>query len=221
MAKEVHPHITGRSEMDRMFGDLALRRRQWMLGAVIAGCTSIILAVGMVTLVLTDRNIPWIIEVDSFGQVRFAGEIAMQEAPERVRRAMLYQVIRNIRQVPGDARILNAQHEAALAHMSRDAATQFLTDITANQDRLAQMIRRKQRRFVLEINSVLPFPRQPNLYRVTWIEERTGDAGTETAAYEGHFLVSQAPPPPELVMLNPLGVFITEYSITPITESES
>ena len=42
-----HAWVEGRAEMDRMFGDLAFRRRQWMTVSLVAITCSIVLAVGM------------------------------------------------------------------------------------------------------------------------------------------------------------------------------
>lgn len=203
--------------MNRMFGDLAMRRRQWMTAAMVAMSVSIVLAVGMVTLVTTDRNIPWIVEVDELGSLRFSGEVATQEVPERVRIAVLHRVIHHMRQIPRDPKILATQHELALAHLSGNAAAQFTQDLATNRDALQQMLRDGSRRYVSEVSSILPFPGQPGFYRATWVEE-TVSSNSQRVTYEGHFNVQVAPAPqPELVLLNPMGVTITDYSITTVS----
>lgn len=208
------PWEEGNKEMNRMFGDLAFRRRQWMLAALISMTTSIVLAIGMVALVLSDRNVPWIVEVDKLGDIRVAGEVASLEVPETVRVAALYRLVRSMRQIPGDARILEAQHRTAQAHLANDARMDFIRDLQDNSEELSQMLAERQLRYVTGISSVLPFPGQPGLYRVTWTEEYTGRR-TDEVSYEGYFQVQPgANPTPEMAILNPLGIFITEYSIS-------
>jgi len=214
---DTHPWFHGREEMERMFGDLAMRRRQWMTIAMIAMTVSIVLAVGMVTLVTTDRNVPWIIEVDELGSLRFAGEVATQDVPERVRLAVLHRVIHDMRQIPRDGRLLAVQHEYALAHLAGNAAAEFTRDLADNQDLLQQHLRNGTRRYVKEVSSILPFPGQPGFYRATWVEETVGSA-TQRTSYEGHFNVQVSPEPrPDQVLLNPMGITITDYSITTVS----
>ncbi|MXZ58165.1 MAG: hypothetical protein F4Z16_06745 [Rhodothermaceae bacterium] len=212
-----HPHIRGRKEMERMFGDLAYRRRQWMTAALIAMTVSIILAIGMVTLVLTDRNVPWIVEVDELGDVRVAAEAASTEIPEHTRVAALHRLIRNMRQIPGDSRILTAQHQAAQAYLANPARQSFIQDLQNNSEALTQMLSQRHRRYVTGIKSVLALPNQRDLYRITWTEEYEGGR-SDKVGYEGYFQIQQAEiPTDEVALLNPLGLFITEYTISPIT----
>jgi len=60
-------------------------------------------------------------------------------------------------------------------------------------------------------------PGLPEMYRVTWTEEHASRRGAATAAYEGHFRVrTLAVKDPAAVILNPLGIYITDYTIAKI-----
>lgn len=215
--KSEHAWIQGRAEMDRMFGDLALTRRQWMTTSLIAMSTSVILSIGMVTLVLTDRNVPWIVEVDKLGEIRMAGLAAEVDIPEHARVAVLHRFILNMRQIPGSSRILAAQHKTALAHLANEARSTFTQDLQTSNDVLTQMLSERQQRYVTGIQSVLPFPGNPDLYLVSWTEEYEGRR-TDKISYEGFFEIHQGEiPTDELALLNPLGLFITEFTISTIT----
>ena len=173
-----------------------------------------------VTLVLTNRNVPWIVEVDALGNIRTAGTAATVDIPDQARVATLHRVINNIRQVPGDARLLQAQHRTAMAHLTQDAAEMFASTIQSNADVLTQMLSDKQRRYVTGIKSVLPLPGQPGVYRVTWTEDYVG-SNARTVAMEGYFQIHEGPiPDNEAGILNPLGLYITQYSISTISESQ-
>ena len=214
---EPHAWENGREQMDRMYGDLALRCRQWMTAALAAMAASTVLAVGIATLAVTDKDSPYVVEVDRFGEIRAVGDIAVQKVPERARRATLFRTIKHMREIPSDARILSARHETALAHMSDNAAEVFAENLAASADALNEMLQRGRTRYVTELKSLLPFPDRPNMYRVTWAE--TG--GGADQSYEGFFQIQDGiQPTPQQALHNPLGIFIANYSISTLTTDE-
>ena len=214
---EAHPWVTGRAEMDRMFGDLGERRRQWMVMALGSMSLSVILVIGMVMLATSDRNIPWIVEVDRLGEVRFFGELGDQTVPDHAKIAMLHKTLRYMREIPGDLRILQGRHEELSKILVGQALGSFVADISENSEELRGLLSAGARRYVEEVTSVLPFPNQPGLYRVTWDEGMRG-AGAPSESFEGHFQIITGPPPEDGVIFNPLGIYIAAYSVTPINK---
>lgn len=204
--------------MDRMYADLALRCRQWMTAALAAMAASIVLAGGIVILAVTDKDSPYVVEVDRFGEIRAVGDISVQDVPERARRATLFRTIKHMREIPSDARILSARHETALAHMSDNAAEVFAEDLATSADALNEMLQRRRTRYVTELKSLLPFPDRPNMYRVTWSESGGGETDL---SYEGFFQIQDGiQPTPAQALHNPLGIFIANYSISTLTTDE-
>ncbi|MYJ57104.1 MAG: hypothetical protein F4096_11850, partial [Rhodothermaceae bacterium] len=151
--QESHAWEKGRAQMDRMYADLALRCRQWMTAALAAMAASIVLAGGIVILAVTDKDSPYVVEVDRFGEIRAVGDISVQDVPERARRATLFRTIKHMREIPSDARILSARHETALAHMSDNAAEVFAEDLATSADALNEMRQRSRTRYVTELKS--------------------------------------------------------------------
>lgn len=220
MADKQHPWITGAAEMDRMYGDIAETRRAWMTAAIVSMGCSVVLAAGLVYVTVSYDSAPYLVEVDALGEARLVNEFAAQEVPVRVQQATLRRVLVNMRQVPTDIRILRAQHDIVRAHLSGNAAQTFAEDLSRDTEALADMVAKGQRRYVQAVRSVLPFPRQPGLFRVSWTEETLGGRG-ETEAYEGHFhVVVAAVEDPAILVDNPMGVFITDYSIGLLAETE-
>ena len=212
-----HPWVSGRYEMHRLFGDLAERRRAWMIVALTSAAAGLVLAAGMVTLVITRESPPYIVEVDSLGELHVVGEIARQDPPERVLRATLIRVLKNIRAIPTDVNLLNALHAEALAHLDGSASDIFRHDILASHDELKRMLSVGEWRMVTGITSMTALPGLPEMYRVTWTEKHASRRGAATAAYEGHFRVrTLAVKDPTAVILNPLGIYITDYTIAKI-----
>ncbi|MCY4233595.1 MAG: VirB8/TrbF family protein [Bacteroidetes bacterium] len=232
MAKQkqtsAHAWVEGRAEMDRMFGDLALRRRQWMLAGLVSMACSIILALGNVTLILSDRNTPWVVEVDKLGDIRVAGAVGTTTVPDHAKVSVLHRAIHGTREVSSDAQLLNAQllnaqllntqHRSAVAHLAGGAREKFIEALQLNAEDLQKMITSDQRRYVKGIRSLLQLPGQAETYRVTWAEEYVGGR-TTTVAMEGYFQIEAGEiPSDESGILNPLGLYITQYSYSTITE---
>jgi len=217
---ESHLWVQGRAEMDRMFGDLAERRRQWMVLALSSMALSTALVIGMVVLATSDRNIPWIVEVDRLGEVRFYGELGSQPVPEHAKIAVLHKAVHYMREIPGDIRIMQGRHEELNAILVGQALAAFSTDIPENVEELRALLGAGARRYVESVTSVLPFPAQPGLYRVTWDEGMRG-SGAPKETFEGHFQIITGPPPEAegAVIYNPLGIYIAAYSVTPIKPS--
>ena len=216
-----HAWVQGRAEFDRMFGDLAFRRWQWMTISLVSMICCIVLAISIVILVTADRNIPWIVEVDELGQIRVSGEAATLDVPEHVRVAVLYSVLKNMREIPGDPQILNTMHRTALAHLHGDAGDFFARDVGRNAETIRSMVESNQRRYVKGVSSLLAFPGQQGLYRLTWTEELAGTQSNDAIAYEGLFQVRVgATHTDDRILLNPLGVYVTEYSYSIIETPE-
>lgn len=217
MAEEDPRWVQGAAEMSRMYGDLAERGRVWMTAALVSMGCSAVLAAGLVYITVTYDPAPYLVEVDALGETRMVNQLATQDVPERVQQATLRRVLVNMRQVPMDREILRAQHNIALAYLAGNAARAFNQDLARESDRLNRMLQAGQRRYVRAVQSVLPFPGQPGFYRVSWVEETLTGQVTQTA-YEGHFRVVVAPVEnPEILAENPMGIFVTEYSISQLT----
>jgi len=217
-----HAWVKGRKEMDRMFGDLAHRRIQWMTIALVSMVCSIVLAISITVLVTSDRNIPWIVEVDKLGAIRVAGEAVTVDVPDYATLAVIHRVLHNMRQIPTDRNILGAMHQSALAHMAGSARLHFAEDLEKNAKELANILGSGRSRYVAEITSTLPIPGQVGLYHIKWNETNVpGGADGEYRAYEGYFQVRKGSVPTDnFAILNPLGMYITEYSISPITTED-
>ena len=221
MAEE-HPWLKGRAEMDRMYLDMAEHRRAWMTAAMVSMAATAVLAAALVYMTVNHSSAPYLVEVDNLGETRVVEQIATQEVPIRVQQTTLRRVLVNLRQVPTDGRLLTAQFDVVQAHLAGSAADTFREDWQMSADELSKMIETGARRYVTSVRSVLPFPQQPGLYRVTWSEETIQQGAKDIKSYEGHFQVAvMRIDDPRVVVENPMGVFITDYSIALLTEDES
>lgn len=196
-----------------MMGDLVRSRRNWKAVAHTALVISVVLAGGFILQARRATVVPYVVEVDALGEMRTLGALAAAAPPERAILAALRRVVSNMRTMPSDARLLNVQLHQAQAFLAGDALQMFTQEVRTQSDKMQQMLRRGRTRYVEEVSSILKVPGESNVYRVAWRE--TADAGgvSEARGYEGHFKVTlMAPGAPEVLLENPLGIFVTDYT---------
>ena len=216
--------LRGRYEFARQFTDLAKGKRNWQIVAFGSLALLALSVVGLVTLALQSRVVPYVVEVDALGR---AGAIAPAEAvpavEDRVVIAALSSFVSNIRTAYPDP---VAQRDAvyrAYAHVAGDALA-YLESYFSDPANDPRQQGRGYRRAV-EVTNVLPVPGGveggPRTYRVQWNErEESPREGVRERAWEGYLSVTVAPPTTtEAVERNPLGVYVTDLSWSPLAPS--
>ncbi|MDT0631399.1 type IV secretion system protein [Rubrivirga litoralis] len=212
--------LCGRSEFHRAFSGLARGKRNWQLAAFFAFAMLALAVAGLVTLAAQSRVVPYVVEVDRLGR---ASAIAPAEAvpavADRVVIAALSAFVSNIRTVYADP---VAQRDAvyrAYAYVGGDARgflEAYFSDPQNDPRRLGTGARRS-----VEVVAVIPVPGAASgarTYRVTWNEtESSPQRGDTERAWEGYLSVVVAPPTTtEGIERNPLGVFVTDLSWSPL-----
>ncbi|MGB3544467.1 VirB8/TrbF family protein [Rubrivirga sp.] len=212
--------LRGRTEFHRAFSDLAKGKRNWQLAAFFAFAILALALGGLVTLAAQSRVVPYVVEVDRLGR---ASAIAPAEAvpavADRVVIAALSAFVSNIRTVYADP---VAQRDAvyrAYATIGGDARAfleGYFSDPQNDPRRLGTGARRS-----VEIVAVIPVPGAASgarTYRVTWNEtESSPQRGDSERAWEGYLSVVVSPPTTtEGIERNPLGVFVTDLSWSPL-----
>ena len=213
--------LRGRAEFTRAFSDLAKGKRNWQVAAFFAFAVLALAVFGLVTLSAQSRVVPYVVEVDRLGRASaIAPAEALPAVSDRVVVAALSAFVSNIRTVYTDP---VAQRDAvyrAYAHVGGDARTfleRYFSDPQNDPRRLGKGARRS-----VEVVAVLPVPGTTagggRTYRVTWNEtESSPQRGDTERAWEGYLSVVVAPPTTtEGVERNPLGVFVTDLSWSPL-----
>ncbi len=215
--------LRGRYEFHRSFSDLARGKRNWQWVAALALVLLGFATTGLVTLATQSRIVPYVVEVDRMGRAEaVAPAEAVPAAEDRVVVAALSSFVTSIRTVYADP---VAQRDAvyrAYAYVSGDAREfleSYFSDPQNDPRRLGKDFRR-----AVEVTGVLPVPgrdSQTRTYRVQWNEtSRSAQGGTTERAWEGYLAVTLAPlTTTEGVERNPLGVFVTDLSWSPLAGS--
>ena len=218
--------LRGRYEFTRQFSDLAKGKRNWQWVAALSLVLLGLAVAGLVALATQSRVVPYVVEVDRVGRAEaIVPADAATIAEDRVVVAALSSFISNIRTVYADP---VAQRDAvyrAYAHVAgdaRDFLEGYFSDPQNDPRRLGKDFRR-----AVEVTAVLPVPGTDQgtgrTYRVQWNETDTSTQGGERErAWEGYASVTLAPPTTtEGIERNPLGVFVTDLSWSPLAGQTS
>ena len=218
--------LRGRYEFARQFTDLAKGKRNWQLVAFGSLALLALSVVGLVTLATQSRVVPYVVEVDRLGRAEaIAPAEAVPAVADRVVTAAVARFVADIRTAYPDP---VAQRDAvyrAYAHVAGDAQG-YLEGYFSDPVNDPRQQGRGYRRAV-EVTNVLPVPGGveggPTTYRVQWNErEESPREGTRERAWEGYLSVTVAPPTTtEAVERNPLGVYVTDLSWSPLAPSAS
>jgi type IV secretion system protein VirB5 len=205
------------------FSDLARGKRNWQL--VTFGVTGALVVLAMTTFRLATAShvVPYVIQVDRFGQVLTVGTAEQMTAPDqRLIASQLAQFLRAVRTVlPASAAAAQAEMlRRAYAFASPEAAG-FLNEHFANAYNDPRVLGWRVSRQV-DITAVLRVP-SSDVWRLRWAEtERAikGDEPVRNTAWEGYVTVRLTPPrSAETVQENPLGIYVTSISWTQLAES--
>ena len=211
-----HPYLQGRYTFKRLFGDLVRSRRSWRATALTAMAANVVLCMGFILQARKQTTVPYVVEVDALGEVRTTSTLAASKPPERAVQVALRRFVHNMRTVPSDLRLLNVQLHQAQAFVAGHAHATFTREVRSRSEELEEMLKRGHTRYVEEVSSILKVPGEGDVYRVAWRESETARSETSHRGYEGHFKVRViAPDSPDILLENPLGIFVTDYTWSP------
>lgn len=216
--------VRGRYEFARQFSDLSRGKRNWQLVAFGSLALLGLAVAGLVTIATQSRVVPYVVEVDRTGRAEaITPADAVPAVADRVVTAAVAGFVANIRTAYPDP---VAQRDAvyrAYAYVAGDARAyleSYFSDPDNDPRRQGQGYRR-----AVEITNVLPVPGAveggPTTYRVQWNErEESPQGGARERAWEGYLAVTVRPPTStEAVERNPLGVYVTDLSWSPLAAS--
>jgi type IV secretion system protein VirB5 len=216
--------IAARNEFANAFGDLARGKRNWQLVAVWTLVLLTILLVAFVQLARSARVVPYIVTVDRAGRVLTVEEARTMRTPER--RLVAAQLAGFVRAVRGVLPATPPQLEAdvmrrAYAFVDQASpAAGVLNAYFADPEHDPRVLGARLTRMV-EVTAVLPVP-NASAWQLQWQEIDTplqASATARTTAWEGYATIRIRPPmTAEALEDNPLGLFVTTFVWTEITD---
>ena len=208
------PPARGRREWDDRYSGLARGKRNWQLAALGLLAIDGLLAGGLIHLATQSRVSPFVVEVDRLGQaVAFGPAEQLRKTDERLIRYQLNLFIRDVRSVFSDAEVQKTVINRAYGH-SKDAALGFLNDYFKKSN---PFLREAEGTVTVQVQSVLRL--SPSSWQVQWRETpiATGGRVGQEAAWQAVLGVELTPPETtDLLLVNPLGLYVTEINWTQV-----
>ena len=207
------PFLRARLEWNDRFYGLARGKRNWQIVASALLLANLVLAAGLTWLSTQSRITPFVVEVDRSGQaVAFGPAEKLRKTDERMLRYELGMYVRDIRTVLSDAEAQKELLTRAYAH-TRGPAVAFLNDHFTRSNPFETAARQ---RTDVEVRSILQL--SDNTWQIQWLETPRSLDGRNDEPQVWQAVVSMEVDPPEttdLILTNPLGLYITEIHWTP------
>ena len=221
MREERNPYLAARHEFESVFADLAKGKRNWQLCAFSLLALLAVVLGAYLKISSEARITPYVVEVDRLGQaIAFGPAERLKRTDARLYVFQLALFIRNLRLVSSD---FEAQKEllfSAYAYVSGSARA-TLDDYFLNPAHDPRVLGRTITRQV-QVTAVLQVPKS-DTWKVSWREtEKPRFVGaSRTTAWEAYLQVKHSPPyATDALLLNPLGLFVTEINWTQVTTGD-
>lgn len=203
-------YLAGRQEWSERYGSYIESRRRWRWVAVCALGVAAVSTIGVVVLAMQSRIVPYVVEVDGRErplQVYRADEL--RGGTPALVRASLARWVQDLRGVSSDAAVQRGAVERVYAYLaSGDPAQAAVSDwYAANPpfDRAAEST------VVVEVSQALQVSR--DTWRLEWVERPRSRNGTREppVRWTGTATVERGAVSEELLILNPVGLFVREF----------
>ena len=210
---EANPYVEARREWNDRYLELVRQRRWWQAVAGTQGLSLLILAGGFVWLSLQHKTVPYVVEVDSLGAALAIkpAETGGPPADERIVRYQLAGFIRGARQVMTDRIATKRGLEQVYAY-ARGPARAYLDEYYRANNPFEVA-----RTYVVvpTVTSLLRL--SPTSWQLRWTEEQRGLDGLPLGKSQWEGVVTTeviSPTSEETILVNPLGLYVTDLRWT-------
>lgn len=201
----VTPYQRAAQVWDDRIGSARVQAKNWRLAFF--GCLALSggLAGGLVWQSARGHIVPWVVEVDKFGEAQAVAPAEAGYQPSDPQIAFhLARLIEQVRAIPSDPIVLRQSWLRAY-DFTTDKGALALNDYARNNDPFA-LVGKVQ--VAVDVSSVIRA--SPSSFRIAWTERRYSQGAlAETSRWSAILTVVVQPPrTPEALRKNPLGVFV-------------
>lgn len=203
------PYQKAGQAWDLRMGSSLVQARNWRLMAFGSLGLSLVMASGLVWLSLQSRVTPYVVEVDSLGQVRAVGEAISPYQPQDAQIAHhLARFIELVRSLSIDPVVVR-QNWLQAYHFTTDRGAATLNDHARSNDPFTRVGKES---VTVEVTSVVRA--SDETFQVRWVERRfvNGAAAGQVRWTAMISLVLQRPRTEEKLRRNPLGIYVNGLS---------
>lgn len=216
-AKEsMNPYIAARREWNERYGDYVAQAKNWRIVALLSGITAAVAVAGVVYIGAQSKFVPYVVAVDKHGSAVAAGIAERASAVDpRVVRALIGRFITDLRGVISDQQAEKAAIDRVYSMLPSGAAS---TTIISEQFKTNSPFARAATETIsVEVESILPI--SDKSWQVDFRETARSPNGLllSKKRYRATLTTELSPVTNEqLIRLNPIGLFVTDISITQI-----
>ena len=199
------PYQRAAQVWDDRIGSARVQAKNWRLAFFGTLFLSSGLAIGLVWQGARGSIVPWVVQVDKFGEAQVVGPADVPQQPTDPQIAFhLAKFIENVRGIPADPVIVRNNWLRAYEFTSPKGAL-ALNDYARTNDPFSNI---GKEQVAVDVASVIRA--SGSSFRVAWTERRYRDGSlAETARWSAILTISIAPPrTPDALRKNPLGLFI-------------
>jgi len=204
------PYLDARREWNERYGSYIAQARQWRLVALLTVLALLISIGGAFYFAQRSVLVPYLVEVDADGKTGAVSQLAAaRSVDDRIIRATISQVLRDLRSVSADVAVQRRWVETVYAHLApRSPAYTAISEWFSHQ---APSKRAEEETVTVEVRQILALSK--DTYRVEWVEYPRARSGAERAPtrWSGTMMVGLGAVSAEHLLVNPLGIFIREF----------
>lgn len=219
-AKETgNPYLDARAEYEDRYGSAIKASARWRQISIILSFVTLFFGVAMMWLAAQNKVVPYIVQVDQHGYavaIKSAQEGAVTD--QRVIMATLGRVFIDFRTVVSDSRAQKKLIDSVYGCIARDSAAEAVISSLYREDNPYLLIKEKKLTRQVNIRSIVPYESgtpKGKSWLVLWTEEILANGYIQEVQH-WRAIVQIAISPVrdlELVLKNPLGIYITDVSI--------
>lgn len=211
------PFARAQQAWDLRMGSAVQAAVTWRWLAFGLGILAIVLAAGLTFVALQKRTFVHVVEVSPQGRVLSVEPLSGRYTPTDAQVSyFLGHFVRLVREIPTDGVVLRQNWFEAYRFLTPQASQQ-LNEIARDDDPFARLGTSAR---TAVITSVVQ--RSQATWQVSWIEATHGADARSAQSFTGLFTVRfDRPRNADALMHNPLGLFITEFSMSPESPASS
>lgn len=214
MSNEKNPYLNARREWDERYGDSIARAKTWRYAAFGTICIAALAVAGVAYIGSQSKIKPFVVALDGLGNpIAMAQPAGGSAVSQRIIEAQIANLIWNARTVLNDQVAQKALLDRVYAMLSADASSTLNDYYKTHSPFAGDGITTN-----VEINSILPVSKES--FQVNWKESKFNTSQPMgSSQWKANVTVgvdSSLADKPQVMIANPLGIFIKSISWTQV-----
>ncbi|MBU3595066.1 type IV secretion system protein [Polynucleobacter sp. 86C-FISCH] len=211
-----NPYLNARREWDERYGDLLTRAHHWRVFALISAGITLAAVAGVIYMGSRSHIEPMVVTLDTLGSPIALAQPSTKSVEQRVLVAQVANWLWSARTVLPDAAAQKTLINRTYAMASNQVAQFLTTEYSANPPFGGKTVN-------VHITSVLPISK--DTFEINWNEVTTIDGQPQAPIHWKANVTTGIDPAlaktPEVILANPLGIFLQTVSWTQILTPKS